>query len=41
MSSTASVMHILESSENTAIGKIARGSSAKRAATVMNYGNIP
>lgn len=33
-------MHILESSENTVIGKIARGSSAKRAAALMNYGNI-
>lgn len=33
-------MHILGPSENTAIGKIARGSSAKRAASLMNYGNI-
>ena len=33
-------MHILESSEDTVIGKIARGSSAKRAASLMNYGNI-
>ena len=33
-------MHILESSEDTVIGKIARASSAKRAASLMNYGNI-
>ncbi|HRX62217.1 MAG TPA: hypothetical protein P5260_13550 [Candidatus Competibacter sp.] len=33
-------MHILESSEDTVIGKIARASSAKRAAALMNYGNI-
>lgn len=33
-------MHILESSEDTVIGKIARGSSSKRAASLMNYGNI-
>jgi hypothetical protein len=33
-------MLILESSENTVIGKIARGSSAKRAASLMHYGNI-
>lgn len=33
-------MHILEQSEDTAIGKVARGSSAKRAAALMNYGNI-
>ena len=33
-------MHLLEQSENTVIGKIARGSSARRAATLMNYGNL-
>jgi len=33
-------MHILESSENTVIGKVARGSSARRAAALMNYGNL-
>ena len=33
-------MQILESSEDTAIGKIARGASAKRAASLMNYGYI-
>ncbi len=33
-------MHILEQSEDTAIGKVARGSSARRAAALMNYGNI-
>lgn len=33
-------MHILESSENTIIGKMARGSSAKRAASLMHYGNM-
>ncbi|MBE2294922.1 MAG: hypothetical protein IAF00_08215 [Phycisphaerales bacterium] len=33
-------MHVLEQSENTVIGKIARGSSARRAATLMNYGNL-
>lgn len=40
MSSTDSVMQILETSEDTVIGKIARGSSARRAATLMHYGNI-
>ncbi|HMR03372.1 MAG TPA: hypothetical protein PKA43_08375, partial [Candidatus Competibacter phosphatis] len=34
------VMHILEQSENTVIGKVARGSSAKRASALMNYGNL-
>jgi hypothetical protein len=34
----ASVM--LEQSENTTIGRIARGSSARFAASVMDYGNI-
>ncbi len=34
-------MHILEQqSEDTIIGKVARGTSAKRAAALMNYGNI-
>ena len=33
-------MHILEQSENTVIGKVARGSSAKRASALMNYGNL-
>ena len=33
-------MHILEQSEDTAIGKVARGSSPRRAAALMNYGNI-
>ncbi|HRF45600.1 MAG TPA: hypothetical protein PLD30_15410 [Candidatus Competibacteraceae bacterium] len=33
-------MHILEQTENTAIGKIARGASAKRASALMNYGNL-
>ena len=31
---------ILEQSEETVIGKMARGSSAKRAASIMNYGNL-
>lgn len=36
-------MHVLESleqSEDTVIGKVARGASAKRAAALMNYGNL-
>ena len=33
-------MHMLEQSEDTVIGKMARGSSAKWAAALMNYGNI-
>lgn len=33
-------MHILEPSEDTALGKMARAASAKRAAAMMNYGNI-
>ena len=33
-------MSLLEQSEDTAIGKVARGSSAKRAAALINYGNI-
>jgi len=33
-------MHMLEQSEDTVIGKVARGSSAKRAAALMNYGNL-
>ena len=35
-------MHVpmLEQSEETVIGKVARGSSAKRAASMMNYGNL-
>lgn len=33
-------MHLLEQSEDTTIGKIARGASAKRAASLMNYGNL-
>jgi hypothetical protein len=35
-------MHVpmLEQSEETVIGKVARGSSAKRAASLMNYGNL-
>jgi Na+/serine symporter len=33
-------MHILEQSEDTVIGKVARGSSAKRASALMNYGNL-
>ena len=35
-----SAMHVLEQSENTILGKIARGSSARRASTLMNYGNL-
>jgi len=31
---------MLEQSEETVIGKVARGSSAKRAASLMNYGNL-
>ena len=31
---------LLEQSEETVIGKIARGSSARRAAALMNYGNL-
>ncbi|HRZ23726.1 MAG TPA: hypothetical protein P5284_01575 [Candidatus Contendobacter sp.] len=31
---------MLEQSEETVIGKVARGSSAKRAASMMNYGNL-
>ena len=31
---------MLEQSQNTAIGRIARGSSARTAAAIMNYGNI-
>lgn len=31
---------MLEKSEKTAIGAVARGSSARTAATLMNYGNI-
>ena len=33
-------MHMLEQSEDTVIGKVARGSSAKQAAALMNYGNL-
>lgn len=33
-------MSILEKSEDTVIGKIARGSSARQAAALMNYGNL-
>ena len=33
-------MPILEQSEETIIGKVARGTSAKRAAALMNYGNL-
>ncbi len=34
-------MHIItEQGEETAIGRIARGTSARRAATLMNYGNL-
>lgn len=33
-------MHLLEQSEDTIIGKISRGASAKRAAALMNYGNL-
>jgi hypothetical protein len=33
-------MSMPEQSEETAIGKVARGSSAKRAAALMNYGNL-
>lgn len=33
-------MHILEPSADTVLGKMARASSAQRAAAVMNYGNI-
>ena len=33
-------MPMLEQSEETVIGKVARGSSAKRAAALMNYGNL-
>ncbi len=33
-------MHLLEQSEDTIIGKVARGSSARRAASLMNYGNL-
>jgi hypothetical protein len=31
---------MLEQSENTSLGRVARGSSARLAASVMNYGNI-
>ena len=33
-------MHITEQGEDTVIGRIARGTSARRAATLMNYGNL-
>lgn len=33
-------MHITEQGEDTAIGRIARGTSARRAAALMNYGNL-
>ncbi len=33
-------MHLLEQGEDTVIGKIARGTSARRAAALMNYGNL-
>ena len=33
-------MHLLEQSETTAIGKVARAASARRAAALMNYGNL-
>jgi hypothetical protein len=33
-------MLILEQSEETVIGKVARGASAQRAAALMNYGNL-
>lgn len=33
-------MHMTEQGEDTVIGKIARGTSARRAATLMNYGNL-
>ncbi|PIE82859.1 MAG: hypothetical protein CSA09_04735 [Candidatus Contendobacter odensis] len=33
-------MYTLESNEETTLGKIARGSSARRAAALMNYGNV-
>ncbi|MFZ1829759.1 MAG: hypothetical protein WAW42_13595 [Candidatus Competibacteraceae bacterium] len=33
-------MHILEQSQETIIGKVARGASAQRAAALMNYGNL-
>ncbi len=33
-------MPLPEQGENTVIGKVARGSSAKRAAGLMNYGNL-
>ena len=33
-------MHLLEQSEDTVIGKVARDSSARLAASLMNYGNL-
>jgi hypothetical protein len=33
-------LDVLEQSENTVIGKVARGSSARTAATLMDYGNL-
>jgi hypothetical protein len=35
-----SIMQVLERSEDTVIGKVARGASAKRASALMNYGNL-
>ena len=40
MSHSHVILSLPEQSENTAIGRIARGSSARTAATLMHYGNI-
>ena len=40
MSHSHVTLHLPEPSENTPIGRLARGSSARTAATLMDYGNI-